>query len=102
MELRIEIHNNRSLIYGYTSEDDRAEVYAEAIRSLALRQGRKYFLGSSLSFIIPTGDGGYTRHTMRENWNGWHDFCQVYPDGSIRYPSPAYADPSAGRHRVSL
>jgi hypothetical protein len=86
--MKIQVVNNRQYITEVPQDlaGSVNRIFDAAVKEFSLSVGVKYFYG--LHFIVPTLNGGYTQHQMRENWNGWHDVRQVYPDGSVRYPEP--------------
>ena len=99
--MRVEQWNGRNCLFGFSPELSNTEILRLAYEKRLVREGRKYFVGSSRVFGFFQKDL-VTIHAMRENWNGWNDLVGYSLPGWERAGSLVPACPSAGRHRDEL
>lgn len=99
--MQLDIFNGRTCLIDFNDEQEKAEVILEAVRTLSLAYGSKYFIGYGRMFFVRHEDETISVHCYRENWNGYHDNYRIYPDGTVDY-SVIQSNYSEGRHRQSF
>jgi hypothetical protein len=100
--LHLDNFNGRICVFGWTGDLDNYQIASQAINSLPLVSGRKYFLGSGRVFFIIKEDDLVEFGRYRENWNGYDDLARYRISTGVKVSNIIQPNYAEGRHRATF